>query len=93
MERSSLEEIQSVIAAARNAARNGQLNGCDAADIEEIIDPVENELQAPRPNTQTLTTYLNSLARSFRADRSNRALCMQIDAAMRNAGIPTNWEH
>jgi hypothetical protein len=93
MERSSLEEIQSVIAAARDAARNGQFDGCDVADIEEIIDPVESELRAPRPNTQTLATYLNSLARSFRANPSHRALCMQIDAAMRHAGIPTNWEH
>ncbi len=93
VDRSSLEEIQRAIEAARQAAREGGFDGCDAADLEEIIMAVDNELKANRPNSQTLSTYLNSLAKSLRADPAKRALCLQIDAAMRNAGIATHWEH
>jgi hypothetical protein len=58
-----------------------------------LIAPVETELRADRPNMQTLSTYLNSLAKSLRADPSSRSVCLQIDTAMRNAGVPTHWEH
>jgi len=54
---------------------------------------VESELRTTQPNKQTLSTYLNSLARSLRGNPSNRALCLQIDAAMRHSGVPTHWEH
>jgi hypothetical protein len=93
MERASLDEIRQALDAAREAVRSGSFDGCDVDDIEEIIAPVETELRAPRPNIQTLSTYLNSLAKSLRADPGSRAICMQIDAAMRNAGVPTHWEH
>jgi hypothetical protein len=93
MDRTSIEEIQRAVEAARDVARSGSLDGCDAEDIEEIIAPVETELRAPRPNMQTLTTYLNSLAKSLRADPGTRDVCMQIDRAMRKAGVPTHWEH
>lgn len=93
MDRQATEQIQQAIEAAREISRSGVLDGCDADDIEDIIAPIETELRAPRPNIQTLTTYLNSLAKSLRADPSTRGVCMQIDSAMRNAGIPTHWEH
>lgn len=90
MDRGGLEEIQRALQAARQAAQSGQFDSCNSADLEEVIAPVEGELRAPRPNPQTLSTYLNSLAKSLPA---NRALCLQIDAAMRRAGVPTSWEH
>lgn len=93
MERASLDEIQRALDAARDVVRSGSLDGCDVEDIEEIIAPVETELRAPRPNMQTLTTYLNSLAKSLRSDPASRAVCLQIDSAMRNAGVPTHWDH
>lgn len=93
MERASLDEIQRALDAARDIARSGALDSCDVEDIEEIIAPVETELRAPRPNIQTLSTYLNSLAKSLRSEPGSRGVCMQIDAAMRNAGVPTHWEH
>ena len=91
MERNSIEEIRQALDAAREAA--AALDGCDISDIEEIITPVEAELRRPRPNIQTLSTYLNSLAKSLRADPASRTACLKIDAAMRNAGVPTHWEH
>lgn len=93
MERNSVEEIRAALDAARDVARNGSLTDCDIADIEELIAPVETELRSTRPNIQTLSTYLNSLAKSLRSDPGSRGVCMQIDAAMRNAGVPTHWEH
>jgi hypothetical protein len=93
MDRHAVEEIQLAIDAARQAAQNGQFDSCDMSDLEEIIAPVESELRTTEPNKQTLSTYLNSLAKSLRANPSNRALCLQIDAAMRQAGVPTHWEH
>ena len=93
MERSSLDEIQRALEAAREVAHNGSLDSCDVEDIEEIIAPVEPELRAPRPNIQTLSTYLNSLAKSLRSEPGSRAVCMQLDAAMRHAGVPTHWDH
>jgi hypothetical protein len=93
MDRSSLDEIRRALDAARDIARSGTLDECDVADIEEIIAPVETELRAPRPNMQTLSTYLNSLAKSLRSDPGSRSVCMQIDSAMRKAGVPTHWEH
>ena len=93
MERNSVEEFRAALDAARDVARNGALDDCDIADIEELIAPVETELRSTRPNIQTLSTYLNSLAKSLRSDPGSRGVCMQIDAAMRNAGVPTHWEH
>ncbi len=93
MDRNIVEEIRAALDAARDVARNGTLDRCDIDDIEELIAPVETELRATRPNIQTLSTYLNSLAKSLRSDPGSRGVCMQIDAAMRNAGVPTHWEH
>ncbi len=93
MERSSVDEIRQALDAARDVARSGAFDDCDVGDIEELIAPVETELRATRPNIQTLSTYLNSLAKSLRSDPGSRGVCMQIDRAMRNAGVPTHWEH
>lgn len=93
MQRSSIERIRSALESARMAVRNGALDGCDVSDIEDVIAPVEQELEAPLPNVQTLATYLNSLARSLRAQPGAREACKQLDAAMRGAGVPTHWEH
>lgn len=93
MERTAVESIRQALAAARAAAQSAQLDSCDLDDIEDIIAPVEAELEANLPNVQTLSTYLNSLARSLRSAPAARSVVMQLDAAMRGAGIPTQWEH
>jgi hypothetical protein len=93
MQRHSIEQIRAAVAAAREAIRTADLSGCDADDIESLIEPVEHELEAPLPNVHTLATYLNSLARSFRSYPTGRRVSLQLDAAMRDAGVPTDWEH
>lgn len=93
MQRQSIQQISATLAAVRVQIQTASLSSCDASDIEELLDPLERELQKSQPNVQTLTTYLNSLARSFRADPATRKLSLQLDAAMRGAGIASQWEH
>ena len=93
MERTAIEGIRQALTGARGAAQNAQLDGCDLDDLEDVMPPAEAELEAANPNVQTLSTYLNSVARSLRSVPSARNECLQLDAAMREAGVPTNWEH
>ena len=51
------------------------------------------ELETSRPNPNTLATYLNSLARSLRSQPKARAVIAKIDTALREAGLPSDWEH
>jgi hypothetical protein len=93
MERQAVEALRAAISAAREAARSASLDACDVDDIEEIIAPAVAELEQPLPNVQTLSTYLNSLARSLRSQDRARRIVLELDAAMRQAGVPTDWEH
>ena len=69
------------------------LDGCDVSDIQEIIERARAELDHPMPSVATLGTYLNSLARSLRSQAQVRTVVMELDAAMRDANVPTTWEH
>jgi hypothetical protein len=93
MNRIAIDGLRDALAAARAAAHTVQLDSCDVDDLEAVIEPATAELAADLPNVATLGTYLNSLARSLRSEPAARAAVMQLDAAMRNAGIPTQWEH
>lgn len=93
MERAAVRNIREALAAARQVAQNLRLDSCDMDDLEEVIRPAEAELEANMPNVLTLATYLNSLARSLRSEPGARTAVMRLDAAMREAGVPTNWEH
>lgn len=91
MNSAAVENIRTAVNAAYQIAQS-DLKGCDIDDIEELLQPLDRELSTARPNTQTLASYLNSLARSLRSDPAARKACLQLDAAMREAGIPTDWE-
>ncbi len=93
MERTVIATIRRAVQEAQQAALAANFDGCDLDDIDQIVEPVERELQKEQPNEQTLTTYLNSLARSLRTYARARPACLRIDAAMREAGLPTDWEH
>ena len=99
MNRQNIASLQNAIQAARSAAQSAaseqgtSVDACDVSDIEEIIEPAISELERPLPNVQTLATYLNSLARSLRSQETARSAVVQLDAAMREAGVPTTWEH
>jgi hypothetical protein len=93
MNRAAIDGLRDALAAARAAAHTVQLDNCDVDDLEAVIAPATAELASDLPNVATLGTYLNSLARSLRSEPAARTAVMQLDAAMRNAGVPTQWEH
>ncbi|PZN31358.1 MAG: hypothetical protein DIU71_10120 [Proteobacteria bacterium] len=93
MEKVTVEKLRAAVHTARDAAERLNLNGCDVSELDEIIEPIHRELDSNQPNVRTLATYLNSLARSLRADPAGRSACLGLDAAMREAGVPTDWEH
>jgi hypothetical protein len=94
MERTAVAHIREAVEAAREIAQAApDFDTCDTDDIEEIVEPVRQELEKAQPNAQTLATYLNSLARSLRAYPPARSVCLRLDAAMREAGLTTDWEH
>jgi hypothetical protein len=66
---------------------------CDMAELEELLGWAEGELAKPLPSTATLAVPLNSVARSLAAQPAARQAILTLDAAMREAGITTNWEH
>ncbi len=92
MQSSQLQDLSRALEAAHEYAHHSSFDGCDAGDIDEVIDSAKKELQKPHPSKQTLSTYLNSVARSLRADESAREICMRLDSAMRAADVPTHWE-
>jgi hypothetical protein len=92
MQPNSVKQLCDAVAEARAAIQAGDFDGCDLDDLEEILAPVEKELGAPLPHSNTLATYLNSLARSLRAQPRTRTVLMKLDGAMRDAGLPTDWE-
>jgi hypothetical protein len=90
MERAHIDSIREAMRKAERAAR-AALDSCDVDDVDEVIASVEQELSRPNPNKNTLSTYLNSLARSLRSLPSAQGVCDQLDSAMRDAGVPTTW--
>jgi len=85
--------IRQVLGDVENALQALRLDGCDVDDVDEIIIKANAELRRDLPNVLTLGTYLNSLARSLRSQPNARTVVMELDAAMRDARVPTNWEH
>jgi hypothetical protein len=85
--------IRQVLLDVEDALEALDLDGCDTSDVQEVIDKTLAELENPIPNTATLGTYLNSLARSLRSQPSVRTVVLELDAVMREANVPTTWEH
>jgi hypothetical protein len=83
--------IREVLLDVTDALGSLDLDSCDIGDLQEIIDAAVTELDRPHPSVATLGTYLNSLARSLRSDPKVRTVVMELDVAMREANVPTNW--
>ncbi len=65
---------------------------CDQGDVIELIDRVEEELHSVRPNVALVGTFLNSIARSLRAQPEARQVCLVIEDAIGAAGIVSTWQ-
>jgi hypothetical protein len=65
---------------------------CDQEDLIELIDRVEEQLHCSHPNTALMCNFLNSLARSLRAQPEAREACLTIERAIATAGMPSTWQ-
>jgi translation initiation factor 2B subunit (eIF-2B alpha/beta/delta family) len=93
VDRAQAEALRQALMSLQDSLRDSDNDACDAADLEEVIAKANEELERQQPNVSTLSTYLNSIARSVRHQSSNRSALADLDAAMRDAHVPTNWEH
>ena len=92
MDHEAVYRLQKAVTAARQAAHQARLDNCDVGDIDEVLASAEQELAKPAPNKNTLTLYLNSVARSLIAAPTAVEARNQIDHALRASGLPATWE-
>ena len=64
----------------------------DQEEMIELIDRVESELHSPHPNGALMCTFLNSIARSLRAQPEAREACLTIEDAIGVAGMQSTWQ-
>lgn len=83
--------LKEAIEGIRRTLRNTPLTECDLDDLDELMDQAEAELDNARPNMRTLSVSLNSVARSLRTDPGARHACLELDGAMRAAGVVSDW--
>ena len=92
MDHAAIHRLQQAVNTAKQAAHQARLDNCDIGDIDEAIEAIDLELAKPTPNKNTLTLFLNSVARSLIAAPSAREARDQIDEALRSSGLPSTWE-
>lgn len=89
----SATQLRAAIASTRELLTGLPHDPRDAEDLEEMLAWAERELAKPLPSSSTLAVPLNSVARSLAAEPKGRGATLTLDAAMREAGISTSWEH
>jgi len=92
MDSEAIHRLQNAVAAARKAVNQAHLDNCDVGDIDDALEALDTELAKPTPNKNTVTLYLNSVARSLITAPSARDARDQIDLALRKSGLPATWE-
>lgn len=92
MDEKAREKIREALAAAERATRSAGLDSCDTGDIGDAIEAVGQQLSSPHPSLNSLTLYLNSIARSLIGIPQARDALEQIDSALRDSGLPATWE-
>ena len=92
MDHEAIYRLRNAVATARQAASQARLDNCDVGDIDDALEALDAELAKPTPNKNTVTLYLNSVARSLIGVPSARDARDQIDSALRKSGLPATWE-
>lgn len=87
MQPNHVKQIRETIDAAQRFAHQTSLSGCDASDIDEICEALQNELKRPLPSAQMLATYMNSLVRSLRPQHHGTQIVAQLHDVMSDAGV------
>ncbi|HUK02577.1 MAG TPA: hypothetical protein VLW26_09895 [Steroidobacteraceae bacterium] len=86
------EAIHQALVAVQQAVLGMTFPSCDQQDVVELIDRVEGELHSRHPNLPLMCTFLNSIARSLRAQPEARDACLTIEIAIDAAGVPSTWQ-
>ncbi|HEY6484651.1 MAG TPA: hypothetical protein VIY54_14090 [Steroidobacteraceae bacterium] len=84
--------IHQALVTVQQAVTQMTFPSCDQGDLVELIDGIEEELRARHPNVQRMCTFLNSIARSLRAQPEAREICLLIEDAIGTAGVPSTWQ-
>lgn len=92
MNGTQLAGIHHALVAVQHAVTSMTFSSCDKDDLLELIDRVESELHAPRPNVPLMCNFLNSIARSLRSQPEAREACLAIESAIEDAGLPSTWQ-
>ena len=92
MDEKAREKIRGAIAQAQRATASAGLDSCDTGDIGDAIEAVSQQLSSPHPSLNSLTLYLNSIARSLIGVPQAWEALEQIDSALRASGLPATWE-
>jgi hypothetical protein len=92
MESEQLAAIHQALTAVQQAVLTMTFPSCDQQDVVDLIDRVEVELHARHPNLAIMCTFLNSIARSLRAQPEARDACLTIEGAIGAAGMPSTWQ-
>ena len=92
MEGTQLAAIHEALVAVQQAVVTMTFPSCDQLDLIELIDRVEGELHAMHPNLPLMCNFLNSIARSLRAQPEAREACLTIEGAIGVAGMPSTWQ-
>jgi hypothetical protein len=87
-----LTEIHQALAAVHDTVGTLTFPRCDQDDVFELIERVESELSASHPNVQIIDTFLNSIARSLRAQPEAREACLRIEDVLERTGLPSTWQ-
>jgi hypothetical protein len=87
----ALKEVETALSSVQESMRGARLDSCDESDVQELIDRVEAELEAPRPNVQVIGTFLNSIAKSLRTQPNTKEAVSRIDDALRKVGVASTW--
>jgi len=84
--------IHQALVAVQHAVTTMTFPSCDQEDLIELIDRIEEQLHASHPNVPLMCTFLNSIARSLRAQPEAREACLVIEDAIGAAGMPSTWQ-
>ena len=91
MDREAVYRLHKAVEAAKQAAHDARLDQCDVGDIDDAIEAVDQELARANPNKNTLTLYLNSVARSLNTVPAASDARDEVDHALRASGLPATW--
>jgi len=84
--------IHQALVSVQHAVTSMTFPSCDQEDLIEAIDSVEQQLHASHPNLALMCRFLNSIARSLRAQPEARDCCLAIEDAIGKAGMPSTWQ-